>query len=559
MVPDMRANDRITLHTILKYKEHFDQKLIDINEYLDIKVTTLTSYNAKLIGSNQSIKKQNSDLRLKVKDLTNQKYTNNKKYLEAKKENDDLLEYLKKIQKEIDELKKENEKQRKEIKQQEKDINKQKTIIDRMKHMNSVNSNLPPSMDILGRTKAKAQANTRVKTGRSRGGQEHHPLHKSKLGKTPNHIITLKVKKAPTGAVPIKDVEGNIEYYATQEIDIVFKSVVTETRYYIEHEGEELDKELLNTYAINPLVYSGDFKATVVYLNQKGTIPLQRLCDMMKEISKDTIQLHPSTIINWCKECHSKSGNARHEIRKELLNNPVVHVDETSVKLNKKQYWIHALTNEKGAFFVFSQKRGDDTIGPVKLLEDYTGILVHDHFSVYQKLLLCQHAECNAHIDRYLKSGIEFDKSKECQEMLDLLHEILHRKTELIAGGNETMPANEISNYEERYTKILKKGIKNYNEQHPAIKKKYEAEYVKTFKRMLIYKEDHLRFMKNFIVPYTNNNAEKQCRAVKARKNISGQFVSESSGEAYASILSLLQTAKIKNENALETLISVFH
>ncbi|RGE97639.1 hypothetical protein DW269_06545 [Catenibacterium sp. AM22-6LB] len=40
-------------------------------------------------------------------------------------------------------------------------------------------------------------------------------------------------------------------------------------------------------------------------------------------------------------------------------------------------------------------------------------------------------------------------------------------------------------------------------------------------RRMLEYKEDHLRFMKDFTVPYTNNRAECMCRVVKAHKNIS--------------------------------------
>lgn len=46
--------------------------------------------------------------------------------------------------------------------------------------------------------------------------------------------------------------------------------------------------------------------------------------------------------------------------------------------------------------------------------------------------------------------------------------------------------------YERRYEEIIKNG-----------------EYIKTFRRMLEYREDHLRFMKEFIVPYTNNKAEK--------------------------------------------------
>ena len=69
---------------------------------------------------------------------------------------------------------------------------------------------------------------------------------------------------------------------------------------------------------------------------------------------------------------------------------------------------------------------------------------MHDHFQPYQRLIGCQHAECNAHIERYLKSGMEFDKSEECEKMLNLLREAKKRKEELMAEGHEKMDQEEI-------------------------------------------------------------------------------------------------------------------
>lgn len=555
----MKTSDRITLNQILLHKDHFDQRLVEISNTLDSQVIALTSSNSKLTSANQNYKIEIADIRDQIKDAESKKNTINKKYLKLKSEHEELLEYLKNLQKDIDKLKNENEKWQKEIEQQEKEIKDQATIIDKLRHMNSTNSNLPSSTDILGRTKSKAQANTRIKTDRKRGGQLNHSLHKSRITEKVDRIITIKVKKAPTGAVPVRNEEGIIEYYATQEVDLLLKSEITETRYYIDEKGEELDKSILNKYAINPLVYSGHFKATTVYLNQKGTVPLQRLCDMMSDISKGTIQLRPGTINKWCEEFHKKSEKENDTILKEILKEPVVHVDETGTKINGKQYWIHVITNHSGAFYSITKKRGDIEKGPIKLLERYSGSVVHDHFAPYQKLTLCQHVECNAHIDRYLKSGIEYDHNEECKELLNLLHEMLHRKNELIEEGIFTMPEFEINKFEGRYEEILKRGLKTYKDQHLKIKKKYEPDFVKTFRRMLVYKKDHLRFIKDFNIPYTNNAAERACRVVKAKKKISGQFVSEQGGEAYVSILSLLQTSKIKNENALETLERVYH
>ena len=75
---------------------------------------------------------------------------------------------------------------------------------------------------------------------------------------------------------------------------------------------------------------------------------------------------------------------------------------------------------------------------------------------------------------------------------------------------------------------------------------------------MIEYKEDHLRFIKDFKVPYTNNAAERQCRVVKTKKKTSGHFVSETGLESYTDVLTIVQTAKIRHENALENLEKVF-
>lgn len=110
---------------------------------------------------------------------------------------------------------------------------------------------------------------------------------------------------------------------------------------------------------------------------------------------------------------------------------------------------------------------------------------------------------------------------------------ILHRKHTIIDDG------------------IIKNVLERYDEAHPKVNKKIEPDYIKTMRRMLEYKEDHLRFMKDFTVPYTNNRAERMCRVVKAHKNISHLFVTMRGGKAYASITSIIQTAKYKERERI--------
>lgn len=554
----MRTSDQRTLNLILNHREYFDQKILVMIDHLDTTVNNLTVENKSLRTTNHSLNIKISSLDIKRNDLLAQNYSLAKQYSEVKKENDELLEYFKQIQDELDKIKKDNDAHKKEIEKQRKEIEKQKTIINRIRHLNSTNSNMPSSFDVLSHSKPKTVVSSREKTERKRGGQLNHKLHKSTVYSNADHIINLKVKKAPSGAVAVKDSNDNIEYYVTHKVDLILKSEITETRYHIDPNGIELSLKTLNKYAVNPLVYSAHFKAAAVYLNQKGTIPLKRLSEIMNEVSKGTIQLRPSTISKWCQECYKKSSDELNNIITDILSGGVIHVDETGVKVSGKQNWMHVLTNEKGTYYLCSKKRGASDDGPISLMELYTGILVHDHFKPYQKLLLCKHAECNAHIDRYLKLGIDFEKSEDCEKLLGLLHKMLHRKHELINQGKTFMEDKEIEDFEKEYVNIIEKAMKEYSEKKPNIEARYEAEYIKIFRRMLKYKEDHLRFIKDFKVPYTNNSAEKGCRVVKGKKNASGQFVTEKGGKAYAGLLSILETSRQNNKNGLEELERIF-
>lgn len=557
----MKTADRRFLQVVKQHKEYFDSRLIDIASEAECKIKDLESANTKLKDQCKDLTHELSVIKIQTENK-DKKIKTLRFYLQSKQnENDELQQIIEELKNEVEEMHKEREQERKRyeelVKKNEElhdEINKK---LRRLSTSNSTNSNMPSSFNVLSHTVSKANANTRIQSGKNRGGQKGHVLHKNKLSNKPDQILIQYVQKAPSGAVEGRDEDGNT-YYATQNIDIKLMSKITETRYYLKKDGEALDKSIMNKYKINPVAYTNHFKAVTIYLNQVGTIPLYRLSDMVYEISDSQIRIKPSTIVNWNREFHEKSYDTRRKILEDITNQDIVHVDETGFRVNTSMYWVHTITNNAGSHINQTKKRGDKENGPVGLLEQFEGVAVHDHFRAYQDLKKCVHAECNAHIERYLKSGIEIDKSKECQKMLDLLHEMLRRKKELTELNISQMDEKEILDFEDRYVSIAKTGLEKYYATHKEKNSIYIPEYIPTFKRMIEYKEDHLRFIKDFKVPYTNNAAERQCRVVKTKKKTSGHFVSETGLESYTDVLTIVQTAKIRHENALENLEKVF-
>lgn len=540
----------------LTNKAYFDSGLIALLERqqscLDKAKKKEEIYKATIAQQKDTIK----ILRFKMKDKDSVIYSLNK---HIKSETIDAEEIIKNFQNELEEISKtvDNELQKSyehntklhdenlRLKEELEKLRKQQK---RITKLNSTNSSMPSSSDGYF-----IPVNMREKSTLKKGGQTGHKAHLSKLNDRPTRVIEKQVKCAPQGAQPITNEEGDILYYRTQEIDMVLTNSICETRYYIKETAQALSKEELDRYAINSSTYTPHFISMVLYLNNKGDIAIERLCQMIREMSDEKIELKPSTISKWMKRFAEQSIKEQEAILDKILKSQVVHVDETGWKVNGKNAWAHTLTTKECAYFVITKKRKDEETGPLKLLRDYRGVLDHDHYKPYLTLE-CMHAECNAHILRYLKAGVEGYDDLGCMKMIQLLQNMNHQKKELIQAGKNEFASDTIERFEEEYLEIANDTILKYNKKYPGIAKKYIPNYIKTMKRLIEYRNEHLLFCHDFNVPFDNNAAERQMRAVKVKKKISGQSNSIETANHFAAILTVMQTCKLQNKNTLKAI-----
>jgi transposase len=72
--------------------------------------------------------------------------------------------------------------------------------------------------------------------------------------------------------------------------------------------------------------------------------------------------------------------------------------------------------------------------------------------------------------------------------------------------------------------------------------------------RLLLRKQDALRFLHDAAVPFTNNLAEGDLRMMKVKQKISGGFRSEHGASDFATIRSVISTAKKHGWNVIQAL-----
>jgi hypothetical protein len=554
----------IDYNTFITNKNYFDEKLINLLQRLYSRNVILS----KLVDNKAEFKQRQA---LAIKSLNFQLKDSKIKYknllVSFENKDRDLKKTIKDFEREInktnkrinDELSRSYKRENEALDKLDEANRRIKELEDILKKMSptkkdSSNSSLPPSLDIN-----KPVSNSRVKSHRAIGGQKGHKANISKLDNNPSDVIEVNVVKAPAGAIAVYNEKNEVEYYKTQEIDAKLVTKIIETRYYIKEDGVALDKATISKYKINPVTYTNAFKSLVIYLNSKGTIPLDRLCIILSELSNSKITLKPGTIPLWQAEFASKSEPKRLEILKSLLDSGIIHIDESGWRINGKRSWLHVMANNDYAYFEATIKRSDVSNNSLEKLNSFKGYLVHDHFKAYYTLEDCTHVECNAHILRYLLNGVDVHDNIACAKLRGLFQSMLHERKELINKGVYSLSEEKITSFKTEYHKIIDDELERYESENPSILKKYIPDYIPLFKRLKEYEEQHLLFLIDFAVPFDNNLAERQIRQAKTKKKVSGQSKSLKTANYYAAILTINQTCILQKKNTLKEIESIFN
>ena len=141
-----------------------------------------------------------------------------------------------------------------------------------------------------------------------------------------------------------------------------------------------------------------------------------------------------------------------------------------------------------------------------------------------------------------------------CEEMGNLLREILHERKKLIKKGAVCFPKEAIENYITRYTSLINKAKATYTDTN-----KYNNTAVNLYKRMEKYMDNHLLFMHHFEVPFENNLAERDIRMLKSKTKVSGAFNMLSGAKDFLAIRSVIQSCMKQNKNTFDAIQNLFN
>ena len=335
-------------------------------------------------------------------------------------------------------------------------------------------------------------------------------------------------------------------------IDIVFEKKIEHVDAEVKH-CDVCDSVVKGKFPQNmagPLQYGNGIKAYVINLLVCQMVALKRAQKLIHAMVGSMIS--EATFLKYILQLYIALEAWEVKSTNELLKSPYLHLDETSLRVDKKKHWVHVYAAGEFTLKFLHPKRGLEAMNAINILPRYGGIAIHDCWASYLSYGDCDHALCGSHLTRELTAIIESNGYHWAANMKKLLLETCKKVSK---RKRKKLTQKEYAALQKRYRNILTRGKKEL----PEIPKKPSGRRGKMAKsdahnlweRLVDHESAVLLFAKRSDVPFTNNRSEQDLRMTKVKQKVSGCFRKQMLARAYCRISSYLQTMLNKGYNPL--------
>ncbi len=416
-------------------------------------------------------------------------------------------------------------------------------FLERKTKKDNKNSSIPPSQTEKDETSI--GQNTSNGKGKSENAASVHNTRTQETV-TISQVTTCHVCGEDLTQIPCE------HHKRRTKIDIIFEKVV-----------EHIDAEVKQCPACDTRVkgafpsdihghkqYGNGIKAFAINLLVCQMVSLNRVQKLLKSMLGEV--LSEATLLKYLLRLHQALEGWEQQASEQLLKAEAMNVDETSLRVENKNHWIHIYSSGDITLKKLHRRRGKEAIDEINIIPRYEGVIVHDCWSSYLSYTHCGHGLCGSHLLRELTFTMDANGYAWARNMKRLLQETCKKVSQ---SSDKKLSDKEYANLQKRYRNILTRGEK----QLPPIPPKPSGKRGKLAKsdahnlweRLKKHETAVLLFAKNAHVSFTNNRAEQDLRMAKVKQKVSGCFRANQYAQAYCRISSYLQTMANKGHNPL--------
>jgi transposase len=318
--------------------------------------------------------------------------------------------------------------------------------------------------------------------------------------------------------------------------------------------------------AIGPACFGPGVRSLGVYLTHRQHIPMERAAEMMRDVLG--VPVSTGFLAGLGPEAADRLGGFVAHLEDRLARSPVVHADETSIRVSSESsvaWWLHVVATSTLTWLGVHPKRGRDAITEFDILPGYGGVIVHDGLAAYDYLEWALHAQCNAHLIRHLAAAMGHDDTKLwARLMTKALLDGAEAAGQAREAGDPKVGRYRLAKIRKDYRWALDVAFRTLPEGPPPWRRNtggwlpHQRDAWNLAVRMRDGEADILRFLIDTRVGFTNNNAERPLRPAKLHDKISGTFRGIKHVKAFATIRSYLDTAAKNDKNRYEALLELF-
>jgi transposase-like protein len=299
-----------------------------------------------------------------------------------------------------------------------------------------------------------------------------------------------------------------------------------------------------------PLQYGSGIRAYALNLLIAQMLSLKRVQQSIRTLIGMAIA--EATILKYVMQLHQVLEVWEQSTMEQILEMPAMHVDETSLRVDRKNHWIHVCSAGDITLKFLHPKRGREAIDTIGVIPRYGGVVIHDCWASYLAYDHCDHGLCGAHLLRELTFIVEANGYAWATNMKRLLQQTCAKVSKRKC---KKLTKTEYTNLQKRYRNILTRGEKELPPIPPRQNGKRgriaKSDAHNLWERLNQHETAVLLFAKLPHVAFTNNRAERDLRMSKVKQKVSGCFRTRQYAEAWCRISSYLQTMANQGYNPL--------
>ena len=431
---------------------------------------------------------------------------------------------------------------------------------------NSSNSSMPPSSDTLEERKEqtakratrRAAERAAAKAARRPGKQPGDAGHHLARVENPTRVVTHSPKAcegcgSTLDDAPLEGVESR-QVFDLSEIKVQVTEHMAERR---RCGCGTCTTAAFPTEAKAPTCWGPNVEALGLYLVGRQHIPIARAAEFLSDACGTPVST------GWLAGVMARGAAGLEpfmaHIADGLASGAILHLDETGARISGVRHWFHTASSEFLTYLFCHQKRGDDALKYAAILSRFRGTAVHDCWGPYFSYTDCKHQLCAAHLLRELEAIVD-DPTHEgwAAEMTTLLLNARTSVEQAQLSGATALPTETLTELDSAYARITERGMAaGRNPGAPHTWWSIDRKAFNLAKRMADRSDQVLGFTRDFSVPFTNNQAERDLRMVKLQQKISGCFRTLSGARAFATVRSYIQTAAKQDQSIFEALVQL--